>query len=224
VAIDDRRVEIDAETYTRLDTSAPVSNYAYINTSCYYIHMLNWNACYCMLDLANWKQCTRNYEPSIFWINKIWVSKRLGKWKTKQNKTTQGLGNKNLLSFPKHDSLKYWRLKSNVTNHMSIQYVNQSEPLSWSFSRFVRRQMVSPKKYICRQHETSADNTRQIVSRRYIQSINYRKINSLFSIKFWPCRGKNYTYYRNIPVFLCKSYILRHLYHSLLCFCICAER
>jgi hypothetical protein len=27
-----------------------------------------------------------------------------------KNKTTRGLGNKNLLSFPKHDSLKYWRL------------------------------------------------------------------------------------------------------------------
>ena len=27
-----------------------------------------------------------------------------------KNKTTQGLGNKNLLSFSKHDSLKYWRL------------------------------------------------------------------------------------------------------------------
>jgi hypothetical protein len=42
-----------------------------------------------------------------------------------KNKTTQGLGNKKILSFPKHDSLKYWRLKSNVNNHMSIQYVNQ---------------------------------------------------------------------------------------------------
>jgi hypothetical protein len=36
--------------------------------------------------------------------------------------------------FPKHDSLKYWRLKSNVNSHMSIQYVNQPESLSWSFS------------------------------------------------------------------------------------------
>jgi hypothetical protein len=26
-----------------------------------------------------------------------------------KNKTTQGLGNRNLLSFPKHDSLKYSR-------------------------------------------------------------------------------------------------------------------
>ena len=47
-----------------------------------------------------------------------------------KNKTTQGLGNKNLLSFPKQDSLKYWRLKSNVNSHMPIQYVNQSESLS----------------------------------------------------------------------------------------------
>ena len=47
-----------------------------------------------------------------------------------KNKTTQGLGDKNLLSFPKHDSLKYRRLKSNVDSHMSIQYVNQSESLS----------------------------------------------------------------------------------------------
>jgi hypothetical protein len=47
-----------------------------------------------------------------------------------KNKTTQGLGNKNLLSFPKHDPLIYWRLKTNVNSHMSIQYVNQSESLS----------------------------------------------------------------------------------------------
>jgi hypothetical protein len=47
-----------------------------------------------------------------------------------KNKTTQGLGNKKLLSFPKHDSLKYWRLKSNVNSRMSIQYMNQSESLS----------------------------------------------------------------------------------------------
>jgi hypothetical protein len=42
-----------------------------------------------------------------------------------KNKTTQGLGNKNLLSFTKQDSLKYWKLKSNVNSRMSIQYVNQ---------------------------------------------------------------------------------------------------
>jgi hypothetical protein len=43
-----------------------------------------------------------------------------------KNKTTQGLGNKKILSYPKHVSLKYWRLKSNVNSDMSIQYVNQS--------------------------------------------------------------------------------------------------
>jgi hypothetical protein len=66
-----------------------------------------------------------------------------------KNKTTQGLGNKNLLSFPKHDSLKYRRLKSNVNSHMSIQYVNQSVirvTILITVFRFVRRQMVSPKK------------------------------------------------------------------------------
>ena len=47
-----------------------------------------------------------------------------------KNKTTQGLGNKKILSFPKHDSLKYWRQKSNVNSHMSIQNVNQSESFS----------------------------------------------------------------------------------------------
>jgi hypothetical protein len=50
-----------------------------------------------------------------------------------KSKTTEGLGNKNLLLFPKHVALKYWRLESNVNSHMSIQYVNQSESLSWSF-------------------------------------------------------------------------------------------
>jgi hypothetical protein len=50
-----------------------------------------------------------------------------------KNKATQGLGNNNLLSFLKPDSLKYWRLKSNVNSRMLIQYnVNQSESLSWT--------------------------------------------------------------------------------------------
>ena len=47
-----------------------------------------------------------------------------------ENKTTQGLGKKNVLPFPQHDSFKYWRLKSNVNSHMPIQYINQSESLS----------------------------------------------------------------------------------------------
>ena len=72
-------------------------------------------------------------EEKMVGKTKFWVSKKFG-WS--KNKTTQGLSNKNLLSFPiKHDSLKYWRLKScNVNNHMSIQYVNQAESRSWSFS------------------------------------------------------------------------------------------
>jgi hypothetical protein len=53
--------------------------------------------------------------------------------------------NKNVLSFPKQDSLKYWRLKSNVNSHMSIQHVNIKVTIL-VFFRFVRRQMVSPKK------------------------------------------------------------------------------
>ena len=59
---------------------------------------------------------------------------RINTWETwdQSNKlwgflySLQGLGNKSL-SFPKHDSLKYW---SNVISQMSIQYVNQSESLS----------------------------------------------------------------------------------------------
>ena len=66
----------------------------------------------------------------------------------------RGLGNKNLLSFPKHDSLEYWRLKSNVNSHMSIQYVNQSESLSWSFSDLSGGKWCLQRKYMCRQHET----------------------------------------------------------------------
>jgi hypothetical protein len=43
-----------------------------------------------------------------------------------KNKTTQRLGNKNLLSFSTHDSLKYWRLKSNRSYVITISEVNQS--------------------------------------------------------------------------------------------------
>ena len=64
-----------------------------------------------------------------------------------KNKTTQGLGDKNLLSFPKLDSLKYWRLKSNVDS----QYVNTicesiRVTILITVFRFVGRQMASPKK------------------------------------------------------------------------------
>jgi hypothetical protein len=44
-----------------------------------------------------------------------------------------GLSNRNVLSFPEHGSFNYWRLKSNVNSHMSIQYVKQSESLSYHF-------------------------------------------------------------------------------------------
>jgi hypothetical protein len=38
-----------------------------------------------------------------------------------KNKTTQGLGNRNLLSFPKHDSLKYWLLNKQYNMCKSIR-------------------------------------------------------------------------------------------------------
>ena len=44
-----------------------------------------------------------------------------------KNKTTQGLGNKNLLSFPKHDSLKYWRLVK-VTPVKLLPLTNAKQP------------------------------------------------------------------------------------------------
>jgi hypothetical protein len=51
-----------------------------------------------------------------------------------KNNTTQGLSNKNVLSFPKLDSLKYWKL-STVICQYNICTVNQSELLSWSSIR-----------------------------------------------------------------------------------------
>ena len=71
-----------------------------------------------------------------------------------KNKTTQGLSNETLLLFPKHDSLKYRRLKSNVNSHMSIQYLNQPESLFWSFSDLLGGKWCLQRKYMCRQHET----------------------------------------------------------------------
>jgi hypothetical protein len=76
-----------------------------------------------------------------------WVKGCMGKWKTKQPK---GWVIKNLLSFPKHDSLKYWRLKSNANSHMLIQYVNQSEPPSWSFFDLSGGKWCLQRKYMCR--------------------------------------------------------------------------
>jgi hypothetical protein len=60
-----------------------------------------------------------------------------------ENKTTQGLGIKNLLSFPKHDSLNILKIKKQC--RQSCQYnINQSRYLC--IFRFVWRQMVSSKK------------------------------------------------------------------------------
>jgi hypothetical protein len=74
------------------------------------------------------------------------VSKRLGKWKRKQLKSWV-IKIYCHFHFPKHDSLKYWRLKINVNSHMLIQYINQSESLSGLIIfRFFGRQMGSPKK------------------------------------------------------------------------------
>ena len=70
-----------------------------------------------------------------------------------KNKTTQGLGNKNLLSFPKHDSFEYWRLKSNNNSHTVCQnnkQINQSHYLD----HFSGDKWCLQRKYICRQHET----------------------------------------------------------------------
>jgi hypothetical protein len=70
-----------------------------------------------------------------------------------KNKTTQGLGNENLSSFPKHDLLKYWRLKSNVNSRMSIQYVNQSKK-KVTISDLLGDKWCLQRKCTCRQHET----------------------------------------------------------------------
>jgi hypothetical protein len=45
-----------------------------------------------------------------------------------KKKTIQGLGDKNLLSFPKQQS-SICQIWQDVNSHMSIQYVNQSESL-----------------------------------------------------------------------------------------------
>jgi hypothetical protein len=110
-----------------------------------------------------------------------------------KSKTTQGLGNKILLvSFPKYDSLKYWRLKSNVNSHMSIQYVNQSESLSWSFSKFVRRQMVSPKKV-------------------HVQTTwNFRKLQKEFQFHVTEKKQCQQSYVNTICMWINQSHYLDH--------------
>jgi hypothetical protein len=71
-----------------------------------------------------------------------------------KDKTTQRLCNKKLLSFPKYESIKYWRRRSNVNNNISMQYVNQSELLSWLFSDLSRGKWYLQRKYMSAQHET----------------------------------------------------------------------
>ena len=64
-----------------------------------------------------------------------------------QNETKQlkGWEIKRLLSLPKHDSPKYWRLKNNVNSRMSIQCKSIKVTILIIF-RFVGRQMVCPNK------------------------------------------------------------------------------
>ena len=71
----------------------------------------------------------QNFEWAKGWVNLM------------KNKTTQWLGYKILLSFPKHDSLKYWRLISSVNTICKSIRVTML-----IIFRFVKRQMVSPKK------------------------------------------------------------------------------
>jgi hypothetical protein len=109
-------------------------------------------------------------------VGYIGGSKRLGNWK---NKTTQGLSNTNLLSFPKHDSLKNWRLKSNVNSHILIQYVNQSESLSWSFSDLSGDNVRVFKENTC------ADNMPTLDCRKFHKQLLFQKqLNSFSQISF----------------------------------------
>ena len=66
-----------------------------------------------------------------------------------KNQTTQGLGNKNVLSFPKHESITQI-LKTKMQypqSHVDIRSVYQLESLYiLIIFRFIRRQLVSPKK------------------------------------------------------------------------------
>jgi hypothetical protein len=76
----------------------------------------------------------------------------LGKWKTKELK---GWVIKMYYHF---QSMAHWNIgdqKSNVNSHMSIQYVNQSVSLSWSFPDLLGDKWYClQRKYMCRQHKT----------------------------------------------------------------------
>ena len=82
-----------------------------------------------------------------------------------KNKTTQGLGNKEILSFPKHDSLKYWKLKSNVNSRMSIQHkIFNSLRFDYNLSPLQNNQYVNT---IC-----ESINNNYIIHIGYNMSIN----------------------------------------------------
>jgi hypothetical protein len=63
-----------------------------------------------------------------------------------KKKTTQGLGNKNLLSFPKHDSLKYLKTKKQCQRSYVNTICKSIRVTILIIFRFIRRQTVSPKK------------------------------------------------------------------------------
>jgi hypothetical protein len=61
-----------------------------------------------------------------------------------KNKTTQGLGNKNLLSFPKHDSLKYLL---ETEKQFQQSFVNTiCESIRVTILIILTKQIVFPKK------------------------------------------------------------------------------
>jgi hypothetical protein len=80
-----------------------------------------------------------------------------------KNKTTQGLGNKNLLSFPKHDSkIKKQCQQSYVNTICNLHHLSGGK---WCLQR----------KYMCRQHVT----------------LHCRKLHKQFNIKrTYTCRKK----------------------------------
>jgi hypothetical protein len=82
------------------------------------------------------------------------VSKRLGKWKTKQLKD-KGWVIKIYCHFQSmtHSIIEYWKAMSTVIySYVNTVYVNQSESLSWSFSD------LSGGKYGVSKESTCADN------------------------------------------------------------------
>jgi hypothetical protein len=110
-----------------------------------------------------------HYTAAIFnnVLTKLWVSKRLGELK---NKTTQRLGNKNLSSFPK--PRQSMTKKQCQQSYMSIQYVNQSESLSWSFSDLSGDKWCLQRKYMCRQQESLDTNSCHRSGKGHVWQLN----------------------------------------------------